>query len=77
MTKTTTNGTYTYSRCNKCGGMIIGELQHTADFRCICPPYIPGDKPVYNYGWICPMCGKVNSPEVLTCAHGYLIKVTF
>lgn len=36
-------------------------------------PCHPNLNPCLPYGWICPMCGKVNAPDVKSCNCEFVV----
>lgn len=54
-------------RCSKCGGVISGYYENTADFMgCRC---LPEPEPIAPLmGWECPRCHKIHSPFVTECS---------
>jgi hypothetical protein len=53
------------TRCSACGGLVFGTLESTGDFYC--SGVHQSNEPKINYGWICPRCTKVHSPNSTTC----------
>lgn len=58
--------------CEKCGKLmpLSPYIGTNNPERCSClifkSPY--SQQTFYNYGWICPVCGRGNAPHSSTCA---------
>jgi len=52
------------NRCGDCGGLLYGERETTGDKQCDCYKESLGQM----YGWVCPVCGRGNSPYS-DCCH--------
>lgn len=58
----------TYTACNCTGNCwIYGGC--VAQRKPIPDGYYIVTTPLPSYGWICPVCQKVNAPSVLECNH--------
>jgi len=74
--------TTSYSYCVKCG-KPLGSIYYTIDDQPWCSEcYLRFEKettPAYSQGWICPRCGRVNSPYVnqCPCSIDCRIKITY
>ena len=63
-------------KCNECGGKLPDGDERAICYNCRCKSFLKGmrekldksSKGLFgNYGWICPVCGRGNSPYASSC----------
>ena len=53
--------------CSNCGKIIPRNLDNVNTLCYDCTLLLNNNITKINYGWVCPLCNKVNNPIIMEC----------